>query len=257
MLSAIAKQSLRKDHYAFLGWYRNRFGDYAATKAAIRLINNPNRGIVPARRQHGEIRLRPGSADQAVYDEVFFAGEYDVDLGSPETILDIGAHIGCASLFFAHRYPKATIIAVEPEPSNFALLAENTRNYGSITAINAALWHSATELIISHYDSDTWGFRVSSSGIGASVPAIDVPGLMQLFSIQRIDVLKVDIEGAEIEVLGNSQGWLDCVGTLIIELHDRFRPGCWTALESALKNYSFRRGKSGESLIISHIERRT
>ncbi|MBL0298169.1 MAG: FkbM family methyltransferase [Betaproteobacteria bacterium] len=63
--------------------------------------------------------------------------------------------------------------------------------------------------------------------------------------------LKIDIEGAEIEALSSSAHWLARVDAMVIELHDRFRPGCSTALEQALDGYECGRSMSGESVVVN------
>ena len=59
----------------------------------------------------------------------------------------------------------------------------------------------------------------------------------------------------EVEVLGDNHDWLDAVDTLVIELHDRFRPGCSAALEWALRERDYRRSMSGESVVVSGLRR--
>jgi hypothetical protein len=67
------------------------------------------------------------------------------------------------------------------------------------------------------------------------VEAVDVPSLLDGSGAGRIDLLKLDIEGAELEVLRDgADRWIDLVETLVDELHDRFRPGCSEALERAV-----------------------
>jgi hypothetical protein len=65
----------------------------------------------------------------------------------------------------------------------------------------------------------------------------------------------MDIEGSEVEVLNDAQPWMDAVKVIIIELHDRFRPGCAEALERALGGRRYERSHSGESIVITNISR--
>lgn len=73
--------------------------------------------------------------------------------------------------------------------------------------------------------------------------------------MDRIDVLKIDIEGSEIEVLNHSKAWIDAVKTLIIELHDRFRPGCAEALQKAFSSHTYDKSRSGENIVMTNIKR--
>jgi FkbM family methyltransferase len=255
MLKAIAKKTIRKDHWAFLGWYRERFGTLPAVRAYMSLLRNKGMGHAPNSAMGGSVLLRPGTADQDVYDQIFRAREYDIDLGAPLFILDAGAHIGLSSVFFAGKYPQATVVAIEPEPSNFNLLLQNAKRYPNIAPIRAGLWSRKTRLRIQESDVDTWSFRVAEDPSGQGIPAVSIQDIMAEFGARQIDVLKLDIEGSEVEVLRHHQPWIDAVGTIIIELHDRFRPGCAAALASAVGGYDYETARSGESLVISKMRR--
>jgi len=75
------------------------------------------------------------------------------------------------------------------------------------------------------------------------------------YKLPCIDILKMDIEGSEIEVLNNSKEWIGDVGSLIIELHDRFRPGCTEALTKAVEEYSYDKMISGENEVITNLRK--
>lgn len=255
MLKSVAKVVVNKDHWSFLSWYKHRFGFAKAIRAYIDL---QIRGIgkVPNPSSANMVFLRPGTSDQDVYDEIFISKEYDLDLGEPQFIIDAGAHIGLSSVFFAGRYPNATIIALEPEPSNFATLLLNVKNYPNIRPLQAGLWSKRTHLLIEDSNVPTWSFRVLESATGEGIPAVGIRDIMSDFKTSRIDVLKIDIEGSEFEVLSRSDSWIDDVQTMIIELHDRFRPGCTDALERAISNHNFQKSTSGESIVLTGLARK-
>ncbi len=194
----------------------------------------------PGIRYPVNIRLR--TTDDTVYKHVLVEGEYAFDLPfAPKTVVDVGANIGMASIYFAHRYPEARIIAVEPEASNFALLARNVRPYPAITPIQAALWSRDGEISINDPDPRVSrpgksGF-VTREGSGVAVRAISMESLMRATGISSVDLLKVDIEGAEKEVF-EACDWIGSVGCLMIESHDRYRPGCSQAVDSAMRGFS-------------------
>lgn len=77
------------------------------------------------------------------------------------------------------------------------------------------------------------------------VRAYTVDELMRLGGIESVDLLKMDIETAEIEVLSNAEPWIGRVRMLVIETHDRFRPGCSVALERIASSFA-NRWKRGE-----------
>ena len=195
------------------------------------------------------VRIRPGTTDAATYVQVIVRGEYSFDLPfSPEIIIDAGANIGMASIYFANRYPKARIIAIEAEARNYALLAKNVAPYPMITPIHAALWNRDGEISVSEPDPQDgmygeWGF-ITREGQGPKVRAITVPTLMREMQLHAVDVFKVDIEGAELEVF-QTGSWIDYMRCLMVELHDQFRPGCSEAVNALAENFSMvKRGET-------------
>lgn len=67
------------------------------------------------------------------------------------------------------------------------------------------------------------------------VRAITVEDILERYALQRIDLLKIDIEGAELELFSAGDlTWLDRVDCIAIELHDHFRPGCGNAFFNAM-----------------------
>lgn len=255
MLKAIVKNRVREEYWLFLSWYKGRFGILPAILAYSKLLRNKGIGCAPNGFRGGTVFLRPGTTDQVVYDGVYIAKEYDIDLGDPLFIVDAGAHIGLSSVFFANKYPKATIVAIEPEHSNFDILCRNARPYKNIKPILAGLWSRKTHLRIQDSEVATWSFRVSEDPTGQGIPAIGVQDIMSEFNVAEIDVLKIDIEGSELELLNHHHSWIEFVKTLVIELHDRFQPGCSEALEKALDGFNYNRSKSGENIIITNLRK--
>ncbi len=188
------------------------------------------------------VQVRARTTDVHVYSHVLLDDEYGFDLPfSPETIIDAGANIGMASIYFVHRYPKAKVIAIEPEPSNFAVLARNTRPYPSIVPVQAALWNRDGEISIGSREPNSGvkgkdGF-VTHDGPGTRVRALTLQTLMREMRITSVDLLKVDIEGAEKEVFEVCD-WMRAVRCLMIELHDRLKPGCSEAVNSVTQGFS-------------------
>jgi FkbM family methyltransferase len=185
------------------------------------------------------VRLRLHTSDTMVFGGVIIDEEYRLGLpASASVIVDAGANIGLTSVFYATSIPKARIFAIEAERSNFELMVKNVRRYPNIIPIHAALWNN--EGFISIADplpgaSGNWGFTVSSKP--GDVRAITIRSLMREYGIDHIDLLKVDIEGSEIEVF-KACDWQDRVDSIVIELHDRFKPGCSEVVNRALEGFS-------------------
>jgi len=200
--------------------------------SSYRLFGSPAEITVHPPQLKLPVHLRVRTSDPGVYRDVLLGREYDLPLPfSPRHIVDCGANIGMASIFFADRYPQARIIALEPEPSNFEVLMRNVSGYPNILPIHAALWKEDGELGLC--GSSKIAFQVIQ---GRGVRAISMNTLMQEAGLDSIDLLKVDIEGAEKELF-EACDWIQKVRALAIELHDRFKPGCRRAVESVTMGY--------------------
>jgi FkbM family methyltransferase len=238
--------------------YINRFGPraglgvwFATLKATGLLRLSPGKGMPP-------LFLRSRSTDVAVFDEVFVHQAYMTEKLRrlrPQTIIDAGANIGLTSIYFANAFPGTRIFSIEPEKSNFELLRRNVAGYPQITPINAAVWHSDTQVEVIDPGAGFWSFRVQdrNDGPGASgVPGIKVRALCRQYGIKSIDVFKIDIEGAEEPLFREGCfEWLDITKNLIIELHDRFNQGCARRVYAALTQYSFSQEIKGKNIFVS------
>jgi len=195
------------------------------------------------------ILLRTNTSDISTFTKVLLDEEYRFRINfEPVFILDAGANIGLSALFFANKFPKAKIVTIEPEKSNLELLNKNLRglNYSSR---EGALWNKNTALIIKDTSRNVSGFQVMESDDKEGISAFTVQDIMSAMETVELDILKVDIEGAEVEVFtDNFHSWLPRTKVLIIETHDRFRPGCTEVLLKALCNYNFERAEKGENL---------
>ncbi len=202
----------------------------------------------------GTLLLRGKTSDRLTFQKIFVDGEYRFDLGfTPRVILDGGANVGYASLFFARQFPEATVIAVEPEAENFRLLRHNTAGYPNIRPVQKALWPRRTHLTIENVAGQPDAFRVKESVTGGAgtIPTCTIDELMREAGADRIDLLKLDVEGAEKELFEDPgrESWLSKTRTLVLEPHDWFKPGCTEAVERAMAGKTYRRSRIGENLL--------
>jgi len=201
------------------------------------------------------IRLRAGSSDSAVVVQIFDTRELAIDLPFvPRTIIDAGANNGISAIYFTNAYPQAAILAIEPDRDNFALCRENTRPYPNIRCVQAALWHQAGKLTLENPGASAWARRFEEGKEipdGIEVEAITMRQAIDLAGGGGIDILKMDIEGAERELFRHEDGWMEQVRVLVLELHEQASPGCEAALEGALARSSYRRTQQGEKIILS------
>ena len=194
------------------------------------------------------ILLRDTDTDLSIFEQIILLGDCSIPWKTPSIrhIIDAGAHIGSSSLFFASRYPGARILAVECDPGNFAQLVKNTAGHPFITPIHAAVFSRSTRVAIINPGDQAWGFRVeeiapSAAASTESVSAHTLPELMKIAGFPSIDLLKLDIEGAERDIFAaETEAWLPRVGLIIVELHDHIKPGCSENFAKAVENIPHR-----------------
>ena len=176
--------------------------------------------------------------DNGEYD-FFYSPEYSC-IKNAKVIIDAGACIGIFSRMMNQLDKDALIIAIEPEKNNFNLLKENLKYSSNIICKENGLWNKKCKLIVEHSKTGEWGFTVKESEENVDVEAIRVQDIIKQFKIERIDILKVDIEGAEVEVFdNNADEWLDKVKMCVIEFHERKRPGCSKMIIDKMKKNGF------------------
>lgn len=242
-------------------WIRKRLNQLTKLiplSSAITVMVRPRAPTVDIFLTHASCicRVRPRSTDLACLEKVFVNEEYRLPFTmDPRIIVDAGANIGAASIYFAHKYPNAKVFALEPEESNFALLKYNCSHLSNVVPIRAALWSKSEKLTLVDPGSEKWAFSVrSSAGDEATIDGIAVDDLMEQWGIDSIDILKLDIEGTEKDIFSAPAiAWLGHVNVIAIELHDRFSPGCSQAFYSALQGRSFSQEVNGENVFIRLI----
>ena len=208
------------------------------------------------------VRIRPLTSDSRVFDQIFHNLEYDIKAlpPNPKYIVDLGANIGLAALYFGLKYPSAGILCVEPDIGNFSYLASNVAELGSRVVIeNAAIWISDGCVDLETVADDgtplgEWGLQVKASNSNHSTNSVKcyrLDTLMQMVGFDSIDVLKIDIEGAELELFSHEsrRRWIGKTKFIIIETHDRFRPGSEAAVRAALGEAFVEIDGSGENLV--------
>ena len=196
------------------------------------------------------LRLTIGSyADWATCHEIFIRREYALDrfsqgksmlasfesnTASCETIIDLGANIGMASMFFHLTFPDANIIAVEPSRKNCRLIQENLFTISNLKVVQAAVGSEPGEVNL--YDTGKGNNAFSTSAVTERVlervPRITMAQLMQGLQGDGPLIVKVDIEGAESELFTGNFEWIGSASVIIVEIHDWLHPG--EALSSSL-----------------------
>lgn len=201
------------------------------------------------------VTIRPGDSDVRVLVQIFLLGEFDLPPElKPKTILDAGANIGASARYFLDHYPEATLVAVEPDPANAALVKQNTAG-SDVTVLNSGLWSEDGHVKVSNPGAESWAleFEPAEASEPGAVECLSVASVMQRTGIERFDLVKLDIEGAERNVFRDGNlDWLDRCGMLIIETHgddiDRL-------VKDTLAARGFDLAQQGEKVIATHPER--
>ncbi len=251
-MKSFLKKLLGKKLYTLLRWSLLNFGVVNLPIILIKYLFNKNLVKINVQSIGISIYIRPGTTDLDVYNEIFGKQELNTKFYPPQTklIIDGGAYIGLSSIWFALKFPDSIIYAIEPEKSNFEVLKKNTTYFPNIISINCGLWKYKTKLeIVNDYDG-FWNFKVNETTNKSGIEAVGIDDILEEHFIERIDVLKLDIEGSEVEIFQNSDSWIKKVQVLIIELHDRFKPGCNEALQNAIKDLNFSKMQIGEKVVL-------
>jgi len=196
-------------------------------------------------------RFGRGQTDRWIWTEVFHDRANDcVDLESASWIIDAGATVGYTAVWFAERYPKAKVIAIEPDTENFEILCANVAHEPRIIPMLAAVTPPGAprqRVVFGSEQGHPAGLRTldveDSPEAGEdthAVDAVDIASLMERFEIEHLDLLKMDIEGAERAVFDDCADWIDRVEAIIVEVHDRLMPGCSESFDRATTAFAIR-----------------
>ncbi len=198
------------------------------------------------------ILFRKTKVDFQIFMQIFVSKEYDLKLSfTPQVIFDLGANVGYASTFFANKYPNAKIWALEPESNNFLLAQKNLSNYGNVSLIKGAVWSEQVDIHVVDKSLGEAAFMIELGGGENTVRAYTISELLELSGQEYIDILKIDIEGAEKEIFEiGFEKWIERTRMIIVETHDRYKDGTSKALFSAISKYNFALDISGENLLL-------
>jgi len=159
--------------------------------------------------------------------------------GAPR-ILDVGANVGLSLIYFKRLYPDARITAFEADPAVFSYLKRNSEaaSLGDVTLIDRAAWVSDGQLPFFPEGADAGSItQPASSTRSVLVPSVRLRDYLQ----ETVDFLKMDIEGAEVDVLHDCGDSLYMVDKLFVEYHSfRSQPQRLHELLAVLHRAEFR-----------------
>ena len=224
-----------------------------------KIVRVPIRGV-------GPIHLRAGESDILVVRQVFSDRSYEMRKEGPvgsrifkryqkiladgqiPAIVDAGANIGAAAVWFLKEFPLARVVAVEPEPGNVAVLRENAKDYPNIIVEPAAIG-SSPGFVSVHREHLSWGTTTTRAEAG--IPVVTVADAFQRVSNGRPFIVKIDIEGFEDDLFSRNFDWLADVYAVFIESHDWLMPGRLTSrtFQKAMAQHDFEIFIRGENLV--------
>ncbi|MBC9813781.1 FkbM family methyltransferase [Crocinitomicaceae bacterium CZZ-1] len=212
-----------------------------------------NRLIKQYQKKYPWLIVRKSTSDHYVFRDIFLLHEFQLPVEvKPKLIVDLGAYIGLSALYYAETYPDAKIICVEPEDSNFELLRSNTERLRQVELINAGVWSKNAGLRIKNKEVEKWAFSLEEvpEGEEYDVFAVTIDSILAKSGCDRIDILKIDVEGAEKQLFSEGfEKWIDKVDVIVVELHDRIIEGCSKAVYNAIGETDWAEYKKGEKVI--------
>ena len=184
-----------------------------------------------------DISLRERGSDLATFHEIAEEEVYAPILKAVEafqTVIDLGANIGLASLYLAHNSPTCRILCIEPNCESYELLVRNVHKLnrsGRCRTLKAAVWGTHQRLAPNHKTPpdrySMFAVRVASANEPSAVEGYTMTEILDYSGFDRVDLLKVDIEGAERELFSTQDlSWLARVGAIAIEFHEDSRNAC-------------------------------
>lgn len=164
---------------------------------------------------------RKGATDQGVMLAAFHYQYQDVNINCKNSpvIFDLGANVGYCSRFYLEKYPKASIVAVELEINNYNMLLKNLEPFSNFVCYHAGIWYKDGKITLTGTIEDSFHI-IESENEAKNVDSICMESLFIKTSIKYVDLVKMDIEGAERQLFSYNLDWLERVGCICLEYHD-------------------------------------
>ncbi len=183
-----------------------------------------------------KILYRPNTLDKMVLWEQWGAKDYQtVTVKEGDVVIEIGGHIGTSTLNYAHLVgPRGVVYSIEALPENFAILKRNIERNAitNVKALELAIVGDPNihEIVLNTNPYNSGGhsiFKMSVEEEARSVcPAMTLEKLVETQRIDRIDILQMDIEGAEFDILLNAdKSLLGSIPQIMFEYHDAYASG--------------------------------
>lgn len=174
---------------------------------------------------------------------------YELKNISPRVIVDAGGNVGQTCLYLQKWFPAARIYSLEPVRSTFQTLERNTASHPNILCRNLALGENqGTQVIRLMRESGLNtltaepALATEASGASEEITLTTLPQFCEEEGIDRIDILKMDVQGYEIPILRGAEKMLDRVGAIYTEVslqEKRADMTPWGTIHDYLRNRGF------------------
>lgn len=189
--------------------------------------------------------------DKFMFEQIFLDKQYNIEINfDPKIIIDLGANVGFASVYFANRFPNAKILAVEPDDSNYQTAIKNLEPYKNVTVIKGAVWDKSENINLVDLGFGEAAYMVQPGAGENMIKAYTIPELLSMLNVNEVDILKIDIEGSEKELFEDGDSWINKSKIIIVETHDRYKKGTSKAVFNAIGKYDFSLELSGENMVL-------
>jgi methyltransferase, FkbM family len=203
-----------------------------------RRIDTPVKYNFKINKKSREVYLRTYAGDIDIFYEIFWKKVYKFShTRQPRTIIDLGANVGLASLFFISEFPSCKIYAVEPVQDNVDVLKKNLAKQvidKQVIIIEAAVSDNDNYMSL-NAPALKYNFKLSdiANDTDIKIKVLSMDSLFKNYSHEEIDLLKIDIEGEEEKIFFSNTGWLTRVKEIIVEVHsEKANEICRNALEN-------------------------
>ena len=156
-----------------------------------------------------------------------------------DQVVDAGAHVGLFSLSMAFENPECRVLALEPFEENYECLVENLHQAGvtNVIALRCALGGSQEQAFMQSVGTRSIDHLLQDEPTedGQAVPVISLGGILAKLGVERVAMLKMDVEGAEFDAFSEAKDEeLVCFERIAMEYHDNLRPGTLELIQDRL-----------------------
>ena len=187
-----------------------------------------------ARLKHANLWFQAASGELTTYLEIFHRSSYDFsfDTRPGDTVFDVGANIGVFSISQAQKLGAGRVYAFEPDPRAYTRLLRNleANHVNNVISVPKAVWNSAGRAQLQMTDHTTSSTLSSVRQDTVVIDTISLDVFVRTRKIGRIGLLKIDVEGAELEVLRGADALLRRTRQIVLECHSE-------ALRTGVKDF--------------------